>query len=66
MTAWERLTVVLPEEQREQLAELLARRLGQGWGTLEIDIREHKIQEFREVVRTPARKQSAGITVITT
>ena len=64
MTAWDQLAQNLPDEQRQQLADLLLRRLDDGWGILEIEIKDHHVKEFREIIRTPARKP-AQVTNIT-
>ena len=56
---WEQLTAILPDEQRRQLAEILLRRLAEGWGTIEIEVQDHHIKVFREVTSIPAQHEIA-------
>lgn len=46
---WDQLTRTLPEEQREQLAQLILSRLVAGWGEVDIVFEDHHIKVFREV-----------------
>jgi hypothetical protein len=43
---WEDLTKVIPPEQRDQLAQLLAERYAEGYGVLEIHFAKHQIDLF--------------------
>jgi hypothetical protein len=43
---WEDLTKVIPPEQRDQLAQLLAERYAEGYGVLEIHFTKHQIDLF--------------------
>ncbi len=56
MTAWQSLIELLPVEQREQLAELIVRQLGHGYGRIEIEIKDHHLVVLREVIVTPIRR----------
>ena len=46
----------MSEVQREQLAELLLAQLGNGWGVVEIKVRDHEIVEYLRGDVTPARR----------
>lgn len=55
-SAWERLTAVLPAEQREQLAGLLLEQLKVGWGCVEIEVQDYHIKLFRASRTVPAKR----------
>lgn len=55
--AWAKLSELLPATQREQLAEILIRQLGRGYGRIEIECEDHHVKTFREVTVIPARRE---------
>jgi hypothetical protein len=57
ITNWERLSQLLPNEQREQLGKLLLSRLEAGWGSIEIEFKDGHIERFREITSIPARRE---------
>lgn len=61
MTKWEQLEGCLSEAQREQLAELLLAALGDGWGMVEIKVRDHQIVEYLKGEVTPAKRGSPDV-----
>ncbi len=42
------------QEQEEQLVVLLSRLMAHGWGTLEIEVRNHQVKFFRVQESFPA------------
>ncbi len=53
---WDQLTQSLPNEQKEQLAQLILSRLAAGWGEIVIEFDDHHIKVFREVNSIRARR----------
>jgi hypothetical protein len=53
---WDALINLIPLEQREQLAEILIRQLGRGYGQIEIVIENHRIKFFSETTIVKAEK----------
>lgn len=51
----------MSEAQREQLAELLLAALGDGWGMVEIKVRDHQIVEYLKGEVTPAKRGSPDV-----
>lgn len=54
--SWDELTATLPDEQKEQLAQLILSRLAAGWGEIEIEFDDHHIKVFRETHSIRARR----------
>lgn len=59
-TNWEQLSQLLPNEQKEQLAQLILSRLAVGWGSVEIEVKDGHVKEFREVNKVPAKRPIDG------
>jgi hypothetical protein len=59
-TNWEQLSQLLPNEQKEQLAQLILARLLAGWVSVEIEFKDHHIKAFREVNSIPAKRPTDG------
>jgi hypothetical protein len=55
---WDQLTQTLPDEQKEQLAQLILSRLAAGWGEIEIEFDNHHIKVFRDVNSIRAKRPS--------
>ena len=66
-TNWQRLIDLLPEEHREKLAADLLEALGyDGWGLVEVKIRDHHIHSFfvgrSELAPRPALATAMNVT----
>jgi hypothetical protein len=59
-TNWEQLSQLLPDEQKEQLAQLILSRLAAGWGSVEIEFKDYHIKAFHEVTSIPAKRPTEG------
>ncbi len=57
MSAWQSLIELLPPEQREQLAELILRQMGVGYGWIEIEIEDHHLKYFYVKTGFSARRE---------
>jgi hypothetical protein len=58
MSAWQSLIELLTVEQREQLAELIIRQMGIGYGWIEIEIEDHHLKYFYVKTGVSARRES--------
>lgn len=47
---WEQLSQILPCEQREQLAQKLLARLGEGWGDVILVVERHRLLYIKEIL----------------
>jgi hypothetical protein len=57
-SGWDQLTQTLPDEQKEQLAQLILSRLAAGWGEIEIEFKYHHIFMFKEGITIPPKRTS--------
>ena len=57
-SCWDQLTQALPDEQKEQIAQLILDRLAAGWGEIVIEFKYHHISMFHKGISIPPVRTS--------
>lgn len=59
---WRELTATLPDVTRDEIASLLLAQLDNGWGVVEIVIRDHEVKAYRKSEDIRAKRPLVELT----